>query len=292
MRWRRPVQDCSKVTHYEGVLGTAFEFQASGADSSVVENAERAALTEIDRLEGVFSRYLPDSDLARWERGEPASSKLLPILQLADSWRRRTDNAFHPATEALTVLWLGGQPDPETLRRTVEALHGPLWTPEGVRLTGFPANLNAIAKGHIIDRAAQAALIEGIDTVLVNIGGDMRHRGRKPVTVEVVNPFAPADNAEPLAQIRLQDAGMATSGGYHRGRHLFDPRTGLPVEHIVSATVIAEDALTADVLATAFSVLHPCESLELADSIPDIACLLVNAEGRTFVNPAWSRYAA
>ncbi|RYG33688.1 FAD:protein FMN transferase, partial [bacterium] len=172
MRWRRPARDFSKVAHYEGVLGTAFEFQASGLSAGAVDVAERVALAEIDRLESIFSRYRQNSELARWEENcGPVSSELREVLALAEGWRVRTADAFHPAVEALTRLWKEGTPDPFILRDTVEALRQPLWTVgerEVVRHTGLPANLNAIAKGYIIDRACEAAgQVEGIDTVLV-----------------------------------------------------------------------------------------------------------------------------
>ncbi|RYG47057.1 FAD:protein FMN transferase [bacterium] len=295
MWWKRPGRDFAKVAHFEGVLGTALEFQASGESEAIVDAAERAALAEIDRLEPIFNRYRTDSELSRWEEtGGDVSPEFAEVLASAEAWRVCTGGAFHPAVEALTRLWKEGTPDPERLRRTVEALAQPLWTIEKgkvTRHTALPANLNAIAKGYIIDRACEAAArIDGVDTVLVNIGGDMRHWGRKPLTVDIVDPFRPADNETPIAGVRLSGVGMATSGAYHRGRHLFDPRTGQPIERIVSASVIAPDALTADVLATAFTVLLPCESLELADATPGVALFLVDADGRRFANSLWPRF--
>ena len=116
------------------------------------------------------------------------------------------------------------------------------------------------------------------EAALVNIGGDVRHAGEKPVPVAIADPFAPQDNAPPLATVQLGDQGIATSGGYRRGfqiggrwhSHLLDPRTGCPAGEVVSASVITDSAERADVLATAFSVMRPDESLRLADSLPGV----------------------
>jgi len=161
--------------------------------------------------------------------------------------------------------------------------------------------LNAIAKGYILDRVCVTAMQQpGVQAVLVNIGGDIRHLGVSPVPVHIADPFAPQENAVPISTVRLQNQGVATSGNYRRGfrigerwySHLLDPRTGYPVERVVSASVVAESALLADVLTTAFSVMQPEESLRLADSLPGVATLLVSQNGEIDANTLWHAYAA
>ena len=115
------------------------------------------------------------------------------------------------------------------------------------------------------------------------------------VSVGIADPFAPQENAALLETVRLWDRGIATSGNYRRGfqvgshwhSHLLDPRTGYPVADVVSASVIAESAMLADVLATAFSVLPPDDSLHLADSLGDVPVLLVSHNGERRSNAAW-----
>jgi len=158
----------------------------------------------------------------------------------------------------------------------------PGWRPE------VPLNLNAFAKGFIVDRAAQEASACGALAVLVNLGGDLRHLGITDVPVNVMNPFAPYDNAAPLVRVSLHQQGLAMSGGSFRGfqvgperfSHLLDPRTGYPVDQVVGATVQAATCADADVLATAFSVLRPAESLALSAQLPGVACLLVSQDGQ------------
>jgi hypothetical protein len=104
-----------------------------------------------------------------------------------------------------------------------------------------------------------------------------------------------ADNAPPLETISLKDAAMATSGGYRRGfviqgrsySHLFDARTGRPVENVTSSSVIAPDAMQADALATAFSILDPRESTVLAAATPGVGFLIATTDGATVRSTRW-----
>ena len=181
-------------------------------------------------------------------------------------------------------------------------LNRPLWDVDRTRgtarrLTRLDVSLDALAKGYVIDRAAERARdIDGVSGVLLNIGGDLRHCGVQAITVGIADPHAPADNAPPLARVQLTDASLATSGGYRRGfvsngrrvSHILDPRTGRPAERVASASVLAPDCATADALSTAFSVMTPRESVALADTLPDVGCLLVESDGTVTTNAAWN----
>lgn len=281
--------------HFQGVLGTSLEFQLLASSRADARRAVQAALSEIDRLERVFSRYNPESELNRWMQGaclEPPAD-LVNLLRKAETWRTRTRNAFHPGSEALTLLWRqaerwGRLPSEGEVAQVLGRLRTPVWSETPGWRPEIPLNLNAFAKGFIVDRAAQVAFDCGASAVLVNLGGDLRHLGHPGVPVDVMNPFTPHDNAPPLARLPLQQQGLATSGGAFRGfqvgperfSHLLDPRTGYPVRQVVGATVLAPSCADADVLATAFSVLSPAESLELTEWLPGVACLLVLSDGQ------------
>ena len=158
--------------------------------------------------------------------------------------------------------------------------------------------MDAIAKGYIVSRAAALArAVDGVSEVLLNVGGDIQHFGEPPAVVGVTDPVrargerAAHRGGAPDAMQRI-----ATSGGYRRGfiahgrrvSHIVDPRTGEPTERIASASVIAPDCATADALSTAFSVLAPHESVALADSLPDVGCLLVERDGTVTTNATWN----
>jgi thiamine biosynthesis lipoprotein len=295
----------------ERVLGTSLELQILAEGDDAARGAEAAALAEIERLEAVFNSYSAQSELRRWQEtlGAPqrVSAELLHVLHAGERWREVTGDAFHPGTEALTRQWSlaaqrGTEPSETELRRLTVELSEPLWRVDAAgvsatRLRDIPINLNAIAKGFIVDRACERAVAQpGVRQVLLNLGGDLRVIGPKGVLVAIADPAQDADNAPPLARIRIANGAVATSGGYRRGvqvgerwhSHLLDARTGRPVEHVASASVVADTAMDADVLATAFSVLHPDESLALAASLPGVACLLVSRTGELLYSERWA----
>ena len=307
--------------HYDHILGTSLELQVVASDADAAGGAEAAVLTEVDRLAEILSGYIATSEFTRWEarRHElaPVSPELADVLFAAEGWRMATDGAFNPAAASLAMLLadrphrqaglaLRGSALPLTGQEHLHAMSQPLWTvnrARGVafRLTDLPASLDAIAKGYIVDRAlCRATEIEGITQVLLNIGGDLRHHGARPVTVRVADPNAPAENAQPIATIRLAGEALATSGGYHRGfvmdgqsvSHIIDPRTGRSASQVISASVIARDCMTADALSTAFSVLTPAESVAFADCLPSVGCMMVERGGRITSNSVWRSHGA
>jgi len=296
---------------YENVLGTSLEFQTIGTNHSAGPLAEVALLAEIDRLEIIFNAYVPASELSRWQQtideAVPVSRELAELLAVSENWRLKTEGAFNPAVEALTRLWTAAEQDcmvdKTTLQETVTQLNKPLWEvdwagPRARRLSPLPVTLNSIAKGFIVDCACRkAASVEGIEEILVSIGGDLRHMGHKPIEVAIADPFADAENASPAATIHLFNQGLATSGNYRRGfniqgqhfSHVLDPRSGKPVEETVSVSVIASNTQSADVLATAFSVLSPEQSLSIANSLTGVGVFIITPTGQRFTNNLWNQ---
>ena len=300
--------------HHENVLGTSLELRwVSGAWRAGPPGTriERAALAEIRRLDAVFSTFRPDSEFSRWMaaagRGIEVSPELARVLELAAWWRARTLGAFDPGcAERLRPesAETGPRGSGSTRANRVSRPHWEVSRPPGGgppvarRLTSAALSLDAIAKGYIVDRACFAAARSArVSDMLVNVGGDIHHIGKNRVVVGVTDPRSDTENGRRVEYVGIRNQGLATSGGYRRGRieagrwrsHLIDPGTGQPAERVLSASVIAPDAATADVLATAFNVLRPCRSLEIADSIPGVGCLLLGRGGVRISNTYWER---
>ncbi len=126
-------------------------------------------------------------------------------------------------------------------------------------------DLSAIAKGYGVDVVWE---LFGETNCMVEIGGEVRVRGTKPNGAGwVIGIEAPVVGVRELQNlVELSDRALASSGGYrnffeHQGKrysHTIDPRTGRPVEHdLLAVSVLSEDCMTADALATTAMVLGP-----------------------------------
>jgi thiamine biosynthesis lipoprotein ApbE len=299
---------------HENVLGTSCELRVRADSEEAARGAEERVLSEVERLAAIFSGYEPASEFSRWQAttGRPTrlSEELFEVLQASDAWRTRSGGAFDPRVEALSQLWskasrLGRLPTPGETAAAQTLMAQTAWRLDpasrtAVRMSACPLSLNAIAKGYIVERASEAALAQcpGIKDLLLNIGGDLRVCGEWTRTIGIANPRGDSETTEPLAEIGVRSRSVATSGNYQRGfdirgrhySHIFDPRSGMPADRTVGATVIAPRGADADALAKVFSVLPVAESLHLADALPDVACLLVADDGQISRNSRWHAY--
>ncbi len=292
--------------HHDHIIGTSLDVWITARNDADAEQAEVAILGEIERLRKIFSLYDDSSELSRLNRTrEPmrVSAEMLEVLRLYEHHQDRSHGAFNGQLGKVVKAWKEAEriqklPDDATLARLADEIRERGWRVDWAnqtvtRTTDQELNLNSIAKGFIIQRAAAAALarVESMKGLLLNLGGDMFAWGSdetgRGYVVGVQDPRQPHDNAPTIAQVRLQNRAIATSGGYERyytiqGKrysHLFDPRTSRPADAALSATVVAGDNVTANALATTLCVLAPGEGLRLVADTPGAECLLVLKDG-------------
>ena len=306
------------TTHHEHVLGTSLELRIRAASTAEADKAEAAALAELDRQDHLLSAWRADSEFSRWSathfQPKPVSPDLFAVLAGFDHWRGQTGGALDPSAEAAARLWHQATsenriPTSVEIAQTVQAIQQPHWqldstTHTATRLTDVPLALASFAKSYSASQAANAALRAGATGIMLNVGGDIVTRGDLRQVVEIADPRADAENDLPLDRIAIIDRAIATSGSYRRGlearsaaslaapqlSHILDPRTAQPTGHILSSTVIAPNAETAGALATAFSVLTPAESQQLAARTPGVDYLLITADGRELRSTGWAAY--
>lgn len=288
------------------MLGTELELRITAPDAVVARRAEDAALDTVDRLEALLSVHRADSALVRWRSGllDDPGQDVREVLALAARWWSRSGGVVHPATGGVTARWRraaedGVVPDADELDALAAALRALPYEVDGRSVRRLSdctgVDLNAVAKGWIVDRVCEAALaVAGVEAVVVNAGGDLVHAGTGSTTVRVADGRSVSD-AVP-ERIVVAGAAVATSGAAHRGfrvgdhwfSHVLDPRDARPVDHVRAATVVAPDAATADAVATVVGVLAVDEALGFVDGLDDVACRLVVATGDVVEHPRWA----
>jgi FAD:protein FMN transferase len=282
----------------EGVLGTRLDLHADvigrrfGGSEKVRAHIESVVLAEIDRLELVFSVYNENSELRQWRAAalpgtnHQVSPELASLLVLSSQWQRMSKGAYNPAIGVVFDHWrqaasTGVVPSPSQTDDWAGELAAMTYSVDGtsVHCVGDCTGLtfNSLAKGWIADRAATMltdlsdSVVRQVGGVTINLGGDLRTINRA-LRVGIEHPTRPYDNEPPICVIEVTNGGVATSGasrrpiviGGQRFSHIIDPRTCRPVDNDVgSVTVVADNAATADVVATMVAVT--------GDLLPDYA---------------------
>jgi thiamine biosynthesis lipoprotein len=305
----------------ENVLGTSLDITLVTQSQKEATLFETRFFTELNRLTAIYSTYDPKSEVSKLndlplQKEILISREMYYFLKNARLINIRSENAFNIFTEELMQLWKKAVKENklpasseiekfkkmplgfEIRRRKKEGTYSYSYFFKKVREGKF--NLNALAKGEIIDGALEVALKEvKCLGALVNIGGDLRAEGHQNENkngwlIEVADPKNPADNAKALSKIRIRNKAVATSAGYARPQliegkkysHILNPNTGVPAEHVSSATVVYKYAVTADALSTALCVLPVKKGLALANRYK-AACLIVDKTGKEFRNRYW-----
>lgn len=295
-----PAEDMRRYEFAERHMGTTFRIVVFAPDSATAADAAAAGFAIIAGLEARVSDYDPGSEVSRLgevaglERNREVSRELAEILAIARVWSERTGGAFDVTVGPLTRLWRwsarrGELPDPSRLARARAAVG---WrhleldeAGRTVRLTrsGMAIDLGGIAKGYAADAVLAELARRGLRAALVDAGGDLAVGEAPPgeagwrVVVEDGARHGAGDSAQGAPRtMTLVGVGVATSGDRFRYfeaegvrySHIVDPRTGLGVTRPRAVTVIAPDATTADVLASALSVLDEAAGRALVASVP------------------------
>ena len=192
------------------------------------------------------------------------------------------ENAYLPAMSALQEASLHTDPENILLDETNHTVH---FTDPSLKL-----DVGAIAKGYAVERVADQLEAEGVNGVLLSIGGNVRAIGVRPdgtaFPVGVQNPDLQAEKQH-IAIVTLENTSLVTSGSYQRFytvagqqyHHIIDPITLMPATHIRAVSVVTEDSGLADGLSTALFNLSLADGTTLINSIPNAHALWVNHDG-------------
>lgn len=280
-------------------MGTTYSVKLTRLPEGMTRDALKGKMdTILERINALMSTYDPNSEISRFNRQEsfdwfPISAETAEVIGEALAVSKETNGAFDITVGPLIDAWgFGGknprsphaEPAPPTEAKISAARQKVGFRflelrddPPGIRRqrAGLEIDVSAIAKGYAVDRLAELVEEHELQNYMVEVGGEVRTRGRKSAeSVFQIGIESPTREGRRVHTIvRLNDQAMATSGDYRNyyvanGKaysHIVDPRTGRPVEHtLASATVISDKCIYADALATALVVLGPEEGYNRA----------------------------
>jgi len=292
--------------------GTQYHVTVTQSSDALGEKRVRGAMRSVvDTVDRQMSGWRDDSELSQfnvapagqWIEVSPALARLVrKALEIGHD----TGGAFDITMQPVLAVWGFGPgvarptrvPKREEITEAREksglGLVEVRTDPPALRKkkSGVELDLAGIAQGYTVDRMAQRLDDMGADHYLVELGGELYARGSKaedePWRIGVEKPAAGTRVVDRV--IGIIDVGMTTSGDYRdffeidgrRYSHTIDPRTGRPVAHDLRAvTVIADDAMRADALATALLVMGPDQGMEYANA-HELAALFVQGEAGAY----------
>ncbi|MFO7371263.1 MAG: FAD:protein FMN transferase [Bacteroidales bacterium] len=311
-----------KTRNYEEITGfaqgTTYHIIYESAHGEKLQSSIDSFLTGFDCS---LSIYNPNSIISRFNRNDPAvvaDDAFIEVFNKSKEVFAATKGAFDITVgPVVNALGFGSS---DTLRVDSLVIDSLLQyvgmnkvnLAEGKLVKQHPnmqLDVNAIAQGYSVDLVARFLEEWGIRNYMVEIGGEVRAKGknskRSVWKIGIDKPqegnMLPGANLQAI--VGLDDKSLATSGNYRKFYekngikyvHTINPKTGYPVvSNLLSATVVAEDCITADAYATAFMVMGLDKSIEFlqAHRFLDAFLIYADAQGRfqVYFTPGLEKY--
>ncbi|MDX9975717.1 MAG: FAD:protein FMN transferase [FCB group bacterium] len=276
--------------------GTTYSIKvaAGGLSKEQKHELEAAIRRRFDEIDRAMSLYREDSELAAFNRQQTTEPirvcrEFIEVFQAARAVSEASDGALDVTVAPLVSAWGFGpakRKDPlppsdveitELLQRVgfrgieIDASAGTIRKTR----SDLECDVNGIAQGYTVDKLAEDLQLLGYSNYLVEVGGEVRARGRNARgtcwQVAIEKPIA--EGGEYQKVLSLDSLSLTTAGDYRnyieqngvRLSHSIDPRTGRPISHsLASVSVIHADCAMADGYDTALMVLGPEKGYELA----------------------------
>lgn len=256
---------------------------------------ETAVKNELDTIDKTLSNYRPDSIIETFNSAENTDSQavgneIVSLVRIAKTVHQATQGCFDLTIKPLFELWgfRGDEltiPDDAALLKTLnrigmEKLEVIDETHLRKKQADLKVDLSSIAQGYSVEKISRVLEQKGIKNYLVEIGGELKTRGRKPHSeawrIAVERPLPGEQTMQKIITMPTESPmAVMTSGTYrhyfdHEGKrysHILDARTGRPVTHdLVSITVIHEDPTIADAWDTALLCLGQKDGMKVANA--------------------------
>lgn len=298
---------CDAAPAYNSALGFYLDavITISGyADKEILEGA----VALCGEYEKIFSRTVKGSDVWRINHGEGSpvrvcgdTAELLTIaLEVCEKSGGALDITIAPASD----LWDFKADEPEIpdsgeLSSAAELVDYTKLKLEGDMVTlpaGMAIDLGAVAKGYIADKAAEYLKEKGVESAILNLGGNVVALGCKPDgskwSIGIQDPEK--ENGRAGYSVLVADESVVTSGIYQRGfdkdgvryHHILDRATGWPVQNgLASVTIIADSSAMADAMSTACFVLGRDMGMSFAEKM-GVQAVFIGTDGKVSCTPA------
>lgn len=299
-------------------MGSGLDFILYAESPDVAAAAISDAMLSLEVHSGPINNYAPESEVNKLKLASSGvkvelSQELYDCLKASKKWFEISEGAFDSTQNQLFQVWLKArktqvmpsESDVQLALRRVE------WSEiaveefdsertlkyEGPRLS---VDVGGLAVGYLIDQMMNALKHAGIESAMIDAGGDIIVSSAPPNSggwrIDVAGLHA---DSPPICRLQLEDCSITTSGDLNqfglidgvRYSHIVDPRTAKPVTQRRSVTVIAKKGMDADAGATALAALGPEDAFRLVGAMPiqEVFYLTVDGEELTPKVQHWEK---
>ena len=297
-----------KVSQTRLAMGTFVSMTLIHPSKDQAEEGMARAFQEIQRLERLLSRYDSGTPVYRLNREgvlKDVAPEVGEVMKHSLHFHAITHGYFDVTVKPAVDLFKEkdfekkGRPTELEIREVLNLINARNIDYQGrmirFKKEGMGVTFDGIAKGYIVDRAADVLSGHGIENYLINAGGDIRTRGSKqgkqPWVVAVEDPEKKQKYPD---MIQMRDGAVATSGNYEvyfdrekMFHHIVNPLTGVSPGWSVSVSIVAGSTMEADALATSVFIMNPREGIEFVNSLPHCSSLLVVKDGSLLKSSRW-----
>ncbi len=292
-----PAQEPETATFF--AMDTAMDFTVYG-DAALLDEAE----TLIGSLEEQVSVTDEHSDIYAIDHtgSGSLSGNAAELMEQALELCRRTGGALDISVYPIVRAWgftTGSYqvPDEETIQSLLplvdytqiqyDAATGVVTLPEGMEI-----DLGSVAKGYAGQLAAQMLREHGVQSALLNLGGNVQTVGTKPDGSPWQIGIKDPQGEDAMMVLSVEDQAVVTSGGYERyfeqdGQtywHIMDPSTGHPADSgLLSVTIVGKQGIICDGLSTSLFVMGLEKAADLWAQSGDFEAVFVTASGEVYI---------
>jgi thiamine biosynthesis lipoprotein len=292
-----PAQEPESATFF--AMDTAMDFTVYG-DAALLDEAE----TLIGSLEEQVSVTDEHSDIYAIDHtgsgslSGNAAELMAQALELCRRTNGELDLSVYPIVRAWGFTTGSYQvPDEETIQSLLplvdytqiqyDAATGVVTLPEGMEI-----DLGSVAKGYAGQLAAQMLREHGVQSALLNLGGNVQTVGTKPGGFPWQIGIKDPQGEDAMMVLSVEDQAVVTSGGYERyfeqdGQtywHIMDPSTGHPADSgLISVTIVGDEGVVCDGLSTALFVMGLEKAADLWVQSCDFEAVFVTASGEVYI---------
>ena len=293
-----PGDDMKKIQINGTAQGTTYHITYYAADSLV---SKRQIDSILDKIDSALSLYKPWSLINQFnnsEEGLEVDEHFANVVKKAQEVYKKTYGLFDITIYPLTEAWgfgpkkMDSMPGAATVKQLLSCVDSRLLYWKGSKLmkkkTCVKLDANGIAQGYSVDVLADFFEQSGIQNYLVELGGEIRVKGRKPgnekMSVGIEVPGNDADFSVIEKIVYIDKGAITTSGNYRRyyesnGKkisHLLNPKTGYSLQNeLISVTVYAKDAMTADGYDNAIMAMGLKKGLAFVEKNKNLAAHLI-----------------